>query len=269
MITQAIRSLLFYAVFLAHTVIIAIIVGTIGVIARRPTRLGWAISKYWVNSSMFLLRWMVGIKSMVEGAGNIPPGPCIFASKHMSDWDIFALVSYAGRPAYIAKKELMDIPFFGWAARTYDTIRIDRSLGMDAIPAMLRDARAALDRGCRIVIYPEGTRRLPLAPPDYRQGIVSMYTGLDVPVVPVALDSGLYWSRNSLILWPGTARARFLPPIMPGLPAAEFKQTLIDRIEGETNRMILEAVDKGLSGPVSDEMYDKLQALKADRTTTY
>src|SRR5690606_886918 len=112
--------------------------------------------------------------------------------------------------AFIAKKELMDIPFFGWAARSFDTIRIDRSLGGDAIPLMLDDARAALARGCRIIIFPEGTRKAPLAEPDYRYGIVRMYEALGVPVVPVALNSGLFWGRQSLVLWPGRAEARFL-----------------------------------------------------------
>lgn len=273
MIFQAIRSAAFYAIWLGHTALLAVVVGTIGVVTRRPTKLGWALSMYWVNSSTFLLRWIVGIRSRVEGAENIPPGPCIFASKHMSDWDIFALVPYAERPAYIAKKELMDIPFFGWAAATYDTIRIDRSLGTGAIPAMIEEARAALGRGCRIVIYPEGTRREPLAPPDYRQGIVSMYVGLNVPVVPVALDSGLYWPRNSLILWPGTARARFLAPILPGLSSQEFRKELARRIESATNEMILEAVEKGVTRPISPEMREKLDALAAASspaaTTTY
>jgi 1-acyl-sn-glycerol-3-phosphate acyltransferase len=93
----------------------------------------------------------------------------------MSDWDIFAILPHTRRPAFIAKKELMDIPFFGWAARAFDTIRIDRSLGGDAIPTMMADARAALDRGGRIIIFPEGTRKSPLAPHDYRYGIVRMY----------------------------------------------------------------------------------------------
>lgn len=269
MILQAIRSAIFYVVWLSHTALLAIAIGTIGIIARRPTKLGWALSLYWVHSSKFLLRWIVGIRSVIEGVENIPPGPSIFASKHMSDWDIFALVPYAEKPAYIAKKELMDIPFFGHAAKTFDTIRIDRSLGAEAIPAMIREARGALDRGCRIVIYPEGTRRLPLAPPDYRHGIVAMYTGLDVPVVPVALDSGLYWSRNSLILWPGTARAKFLPPIMPGLSAREFKDTLIERIETATNQLILDAAERGLARPIPPEMRAKLQTLKAAQPTRY
>ena len=196
MIFQAIRSAIFYLVWLAHTVILAIIVGTIGKLFGR-TRIGWALSMYWVHSSMFLLRWIVGIRAKVEGTENIPPGPCIFASKRMSDWDIFALVPLSEKPAFLAKKELMDIPFFGWAAATYDTIRIDRSLGAGSIPAMLREARR---RSTAAAASSSSRRDAPAAAgsPDYRRGIVDMYTNLDTPVVPVALDSGLYWARDGL-----------------------------------------------------------------------
>jgi 1-acyl-sn-glycerol-3-phosphate acyltransferase len=210
---------------------------------------------------MALLRWTVGIRSDVSGEENIPEGPCIIAAKHMSDWDIFAILPHSRRPAFIAKKELMDIPFFGWAAQTFDTIRIDRSLGSDAIPLMLDDARAALARGCRIIIFPEGTRKAPLADPDYRYGIVRMYEALNVPVVPVALNSGLYWGRNSRILWPGTAKARFLPAIPPGLPASAFQTRLIQTVESETNRLILEAYQGGLARPIPSEMRDRLEQM--------
>jgi 1-acyl-sn-glycerol-3-phosphate acyltransferase len=139
---------------------------------------------------------------------------------------------------------------------------------------MMADARGAIERGCRIVIFPEGTRKAPLAPHDYRYGIVRMYEALGVPVVPVALNSGLYWGRHSLILWPGTARARFLPAIMPGLAADDFQRSLVDGIEGETNRLLLEAYEHGLSRPIPPGLREKLEALRnADvppsaRTTT-
>ena len=261
MVVQAVRSLLFYVLYLAQTVVLAIIVGTDAIIRGR-TGFGWAVARYWGHSNLFFLRWATGIKTEVQGAQNIPEGPCIIAAKHMSDWDIFAILPHMRRPAFIAKKELMDIPFFGWAARSFDTIRIDRSLGSDAIPTMMADARAALDRGCRIIIFPEGTRKAPLAPHDYRYGIVRMYEALGVPVVPVALDSGLYWGRHSLVLWPGTARARFLPAIMPGLSGEDFHRMLVERIEGETNRLVLAAYDRGLSRPISPELREKLEALR-------
>ncbi|MEO6013464.1 MAG: lysophospholipid acyltransferase family protein, partial [Devosia sp.] len=241
-IVQAVRTALFYLLFLGQTVLLAIIVGLIAIIWRRKTAVSWAIAQYWRNSNVWLLRWVVGVKTAVTGGETIPPGPCIIAAKHQSDWDIFALLPFTDdKPAFIAKRELIDLPFFGWAAKSIDTISIDRKLGAEAIPLMLRDAKAAVARGCRIVIYPEGTRKAPLADPDYRQGITRLYEALNVPVIPVALDSGLYWGRNSLMIWPGTARAKFLRPILPGLSATAFASELKSVIETETTRMIAEA----------------------------
>ena len=256
---QALRSALFYALFLGQTVVLAIIIGTIAIAWRRRTAASWALAQYWRNSNVAMLRWIVGIKTAVEGGESIPPGPCIIASKHQSDWDIFALLPWTNdKPAFIAKRELIDIPFFGWAARSIDTISIDRRLGGQAIPRMLSDAKIALARGCRIIIFPEGTRKAPLADPDYRQGIVRMYLTLNVPVVPVALDSGLYWGRNSLVMWPGTARAKVLPAIEPGLSREAFAARLRDTIETETTRLIGEAVHAGVARPLSAAFRQRL-----------
>lgn len=261
MLVQAIRTLLFYLLYFGQTAVLAIVAGLDAVIRGR-TGFGWAVARYWGKSNLFFLRFVVGIRSRVDGIENIPDGPCIIAAKHMSDWDIFAILPHTRRPAFIAKKELMDIPFFGWAARAFDTIRIDRSLGGEAIPAMMQDARAALARGCRIVIFPEGTRKAPLAPIDYRYGTARMYVELGVPVVPVALNSGLFWGRRSLVLWPGKARARFLPAIQPGLPLEAFQQRLIDDIEGATGQLLLEAYDAGLARPLPPELRQRLEALR-------
>ena len=263
MIVQALRSLVFYVLFLGQTAVLAIIVGLVSVVLRRRTSFGWAIAQYWGRSNLFLLRWVVGIRTEVRGVENIPEGPCIIAAKHMSDWDIFAILPHTLRPAFVAKKELMDIPFFGWAALTFDTIRIDRSRGGDAIPLMLEDARAALERGCRIIIFPEGTRTAPLAPHDYRHGIVRLYAALDAPVVPVGLNSGLFWGRNSMILWPGTATATFAPPIPPGLAPETFRERLVEAVESRSNALILEAEAAGLAGPMPPELHLRLQKLRA------
>ena len=265
MLGQALRSLLFYAVFYLQTVVLAIVVGISTIWGR--TRFGWALALYWIHSHILALRLLAGIKTDVEGVENIPEGPCIIASKHMSDWDIFALLPGARRPAFIAKKELMRIPFFGWAARSLDCIEVDRKRGAEAIPEMMRQAHAAIDRGCRIVIFPEGTRKAPLAPADYRQGIVRLYLELNVPVVPVALNSGLFWGRNSLVIWPGTAEAEFLPPIEAGLPADVFLDRLKKAIESESNALILKAEDNGLSLPVGPEFRERLDALRREQAT--
>lgn len=265
MIIQAIRSLVFYALFLGQTVILAILLGTYTLFHRGWSAMGLAIGQYWAASNMVFLRFVVGIRSKVTGGDNIPEGGCIIAAKHMSDWDIFAILPYTGRPAFIAKKELLDIPFFGWAAKALDTIPVDRSKKSDAVAPMLDAARAAIERKCRIVIYPEGTRKAPLADPDYRFGIAKLYAALNVPVVPVALDSGLYWSRNSLVLWPGTARARFLPAIKPGLTAEQFHAELERVIETATDDMIAEALDKGVARPLPAGFRARLEARRAAR----
>ena len=262
MIVQAVRSLLFYALFLGQTAVVAIVLSTVALFVPRWNDFSWAIVRYWGRSNVFLLRWIVGIRTEVSGAENIPAGGCIIASKHQSDWDIFAILPYTGRPAYIVKRELMRLPFFGRAARMLECIEVDRSRGAEAIPDLLARARSAIDRGCRIVIFPEGTRREPLAPPSYRAGVTRMYGALDVPVVPVALNSGLFWGRNSLILWPGRARAQFLPPIPPGLPTDEFRRRLETAIETASDTLMLEAVDAGLPGPLPERLSDKIAAVR-------
>lgn len=264
MILQAIRSLVFYLVFFIHTIPLAIVVGLMAKLTPNLKQAGWGIAQYWNSANLFFLRWIVGIRTHVTGAENIPEGGAIIGSKHQSDWDIFAILPHVGHPAFIAKKELLDIPLFGWAAKWIDTIPVDRKKGKEALPAMMEHARGALERGCRVIIFPEGTRRAPLDEPVYRNGIVRMYLALGVPVVPVALTSGLYWGRNSLVLWPGTARAKFLEPIMPGLSGDEFLKTLIARIEAETNRMVLEDARKGLARPISPRLRERLNALDAE-----
>ena len=263
-ILQAVRTALFYIIFIGQTAVIAITIGIIAMVRGR-TPLSWELAKFWCRSNLTYLRVIAAVKTTVSGQENIPEGGCIIAAKHQSDWDVFAIFPHTGRPAYIVKKELMRIPFFGPAARSLDCIEVDRKRGAEAIPLMMAQAHAAIARGCRIVIFPEGTRRAPLAAPDYRQGVVRLYKELNVPVVPVALNSGLFWGRNSLVIWPGTAEAKFLPPIEPGLPADVFQERLKKAIETESDALILKAEDNGLSRPVTPQMRARLDALRQAR----
>jgi 1-acyl-sn-glycerol-3-phosphate acyltransferase len=264
-VIQAIRTAIFYFFFIGQTALVAITIGIVAVVAGR-TRFTWRLARYWCWSNIQLLRIITGLDTRVTGIENIPEGGCIIASKHQSDWDVFSLFPYTGRPAFIVKKELMRIPFFGAAARSLDCIEIDRRRGALAIPGMLQQAREALKRGCRIVIFPEGTRRAPLAPPDYRQGIVRMYTELNVPVVPVAVNAGLYWGRNSGIIWPGVAEAEILPAIQPGLPAQEFAARLKAAIEPRSEALTLEAIENGIERPIEGALAERLAAVRQDAT---
>ena len=265
-LVQAIRSALFYVLFIGQTAIVAITIGTIALVTGGRTKFSWEMAKYWCRSNLVMLRWITGVKTAVTGQDNIPPGGCIIAAKHQSDWDVFAIFPHTVRPAYIVKKELMRIPFFGWAARSLDCIEVDRKKGAEAVPSMMRQAHAAVERGCRIVIFPEGTRKAPLAAPDYRQGVARLYAELNVPVVPVALNSGLFWGRNSLVIWPGTAEAQFLPAIEAGLTADVFMERLKKAIESDSNDLILDAAESGLTRPIDASMRAKLEALKQSRS---
>ncbi|HTM77427.1 MAG TPA: lysophospholipid acyltransferase family protein, partial [Devosia sp.] len=161
----------------------------------------------------------------------------------------------------------MRIPFWGWAARSLDCIEVDRKKGAQAIPEMMRQAHAAAERGCRIVIFPEGTRKAPLAPADYKYGVARLYAELKVPVVPVALNSGLFWGRNSPVIWPGLAQAKFLPAIEAGLAPDVFLARLKKAIESESDDLILTAVEKGLSRPIDSKFAAAVAARKQARAT--
>ncbi|WP_108460776.1 lysophospholipid acyltransferase family protein [Devosia naphthalenivorans] len=263
-VVQAIRTALFYPLFIGQTALVAIVIGTVALISGR-TRLSWGLAVYWCRSSLVLLRAITGVRTKVSGAENIPPGGCIIAAKHQSDWDVFSIFPYTGRPAYIVKKELMRIPFFGWAARSLDCIEVDRKRGAEAIPLMMAQAHAAVERGCRIVIFPEGTRKAPLAKAEYRQGIARLYAELNVPVVPVALNSGMFWGRNSLVIWPGTAEAKFLEPIEAGLSPDVFMARLKKAIETESDALILKALEQTPARPFEPAFQAKVDALRASR----
>ncbi len=265
MIFQTLRSLVFWILFIGQTAILAIPVGLMSRFA--PKSAPWWIVAYWFRSSLFFLRWIAGVKSEVTGVENIPTEGCLIAAKHQSDWEILALLPVIPKPAFIAKKELLDIPFFGWAARRFETIRLDRSQGGDAIPQLIEGAREALGRGCHVVIFPEGTRKNPLTPPDYRWGTAKLYTSLGVPVVPVALNSGLYWPARSLTLWPGRAKAKILPPIPPGLTLEAFQARMIETIEQESDSMILADLEAGIAGPMSDTMIARLAETRRPTTS--
>jgi 1-acyl-sn-glycerol-3-phosphate acyltransferase len=264
-IVQALRSALFYVLFLGQTIILAFVLGLVALAVpkdRPAPPFMWRVGRYWGRSNLAFLRHVVGIRSRIDGAGNIPAGGCIIASKHQSDWDILAILPHTPLPAFIAKRELLDIPFFGWAAKTLNTLSVDRKRGSEAIPLLLAETRKKIDAGSQVIIFPEGTRKAPLADPDYRFGVTRMYLALGVPVVPVAVNSGLFWGRNSLVLWPGTARARFLPPIPPGLGQEAFQARLIGDIETASAELALEAWDEGLSRPLPAALRAKFEELR-------
>ena len=217
-----------------------------------PRRILHIFVRSYALTSLWLLRVVCGTKVEWRGVENIPKAACILACKHQSAWETFSLYAAIDDPTYILKRELMWLPLFGWYMKKEGLIAIDRSAGMAALARMTARARAALTVGRQIVIFPEGTRRLPGAEPAYKPGVVYLYSRAGVPCVPMALNSGLYWPRRSLLRFPGTIVVEILDPIAPGLERDAFARQLEDTIEGATARLIEEAKSRDhLSGAVS------------------
>jgi 1-acyl-sn-glycerol-3-phosphate acyltransferase len=231
------RSLLFNVLFYVTTTLF-VVIGSPLLFAPRS----WAMAALKVHSNfeLWLLRAIVGTKIEVRGRENIPQGPCLVASKHQSAWETFALIPLFRDPALLMKRELFFIPFHGWFSRKFQMIPVDRDKGPSALRRMLREAKKRIDDGREIIIFPEGTRRPPGAPPDYKTGIVLLYDALGVPCLPVALNSGLFWPRRSAIRRPGTIVVEILKPIPPGLPRDEFRCRLETAIEGASSRLLVE-----------------------------
>ena len=203
----------------------------------------WAMAALRVHTrtELWLLKHIVGLDLEVRGLEKLQPGPCLVASKHQSAWETFALISLFRDPALLMKRELFWIPFHGWFSSKFQMIPVDRDAGPAALRKMLRAAKKRIEDGREIIIFPEGTRRPQGAPPDYKTGIVLLYNALNVPCVPVALNSGHFWPRRSWMRKPGTVVVEILDPIPPGLPRAEFLSRLQNAIETASDRLLKEA----------------------------
>jgi 1-acyl-sn-glycerol-3-phosphate acyltransferase len=235
------RSLLFNVLFYVTTALFVVLGSPLLLGPRR-----WAMAALALHGrfELWLLKTIVGTKLEVRGAEKLPAGACLVASKHQSAWETFALIPLFRDPALLMKRELFWIPFHGWFSRKFDMIPVDRDKGPAALRRMLREAKKRAAAGREIIIFPEGTRRAPGAPPDYKTGVALLYESLGVPCVPVALNSGVFWPRRSLTRRPGTIVVEILDPIPPGLAKAAFMTRLEQAIEAAATRLLAEAKAK-------------------------
>jgi 1-acyl-sn-glycerol-3-phosphate acyltransferase len=161
-------------------------------------------------------------------------------------WETFALLTLFDDPAYIFKRELGWIPVFGWYAVKSRMVPVDRGARGGAIAGMIERAAEELKRGRQIIIFPEGTRTAPRAPPAYKSGVARLYAATGVPCLPVALNSGLYWPRRKFLRHPGTIVLEVLDPIPPGLDRETFAARLEREIETATGRLVAEGEKLGI-----------------------
>jgi len=241
-----VRSLAFNALFYANLIVHVIV--ALPALAL-PHRVHLACVRSYARTSLWLLRVICGTTVEWRGRDRIPQGACIVACKHQSAWETFALYGLLDDPTYILKRELMWIPLFGWHMKKAGLIAIDRSAGLAALSRMTARARGELDRGRQVVIFPEGTRRPPGAEPSYKPGVAHLYGKAGVACVPLALNSGLFWPRRSILRLPGTIVVEVLDPIAPGLDSRAFLARLQDVLEQASTRLIEEA---GMRNQASD-----------------
>ena len=209
------RTLVFSIFFYGLSVVLVLLVPLVALLGGDSLR---SYAMAWVGLMTWSARWILGIRVQIEGM--IPKGPVLFAGKHESLFEALELSRLLGSPATVMKRELARIPLWGWAARRYGVIIVNRTANAAALRSMMKDARAALAQGRSVLIFPEGTRVKPGEAPALRSGFAGLYRMLDLPVVPIAVRSGHVWPKHG-IKKPGVITFRFLDPIPSGLPRAE------------------------------------------------
>ncbi|MGA7980103.1 MAG: lysophospholipid acyltransferase family protein [Chromatiaceae bacterium] len=210
-----IRSLT-YLVFLSLSVVVyAIPLSTLGWLMSRKWRgrLAWQ----WAQANLVALRFICGLDYRVRGLENLPSSNCIVLSKHQSTWETIALRALLPpEQTWVLKRELLFVPFFGWALAPLQPIAIKRKAGRRALRQLLEEGTQWLRRGQWIVIFPEGTRVAPGQRKKYGQGGAMLARKAGCPVIPVAHNAGVFWPRRSVNKYSGTIELVFGQPIEPG-----------------------------------------------------
>lgn len=230
------RSFLFNCYFWLWTALLVIVLLPFAAFVS-PAQIR-RFAAFWMHGTHVGLRLIAGLGFRVQGLEHLPDGPCIIASKHQSSFE--TLLFHTIRPdiAIGLKEELIGIPFFGWYLKRAQNIAIDRRGAAKAMRSLIKGAEEAIANGLSVLIFPEGNRRPIGAPPTYKPGVAALYKALDVAVVPVALDSGLFWGRRSFAKQPGTITVQFLEPIQPGLDRQAFMRLLEQRTETACNALL-------------------------------
>jgi len=227
------RSWAYLFLFLLWTVFSAIVL--------LPTLLNarWTLHgiRFWIGGIMTLARTVCGITCRVVGREHVPQGACIIAAEHQASFETYRLFMDIEHPIFILKRELTWIPFIGWYMTRAGFVGIDRSAGAGAMRKMLREAQTALKAGHQVVVFPEGTRVPVGETRPYRPGIAALYAHCDVPVIPMALNSGFFWGKTRILKMPGEIVFQFLP----ALPRDLDKDSLLTEL-----RARLDAADSQL-----------------------
>jgi 1-acyl-sn-glycerol-3-phosphate acyltransferase len=212
-----VRSLLYALVFYTATTV-WVLVGLLAALFGRGPTLAVVLS--WVDLHHWLVKRILGIRIRIEGS--IPKGSHLIAVKHQSMLETLEMVRLTDLPVIVIKKELADIPLFGWMTRRYGVIPVERSAGAKALRKLVDEGRQSAADGRSVIIYPEGTRVGVGHAPALKSGFAALYRALGLPVIPVAVDSGRLWGRG-FIHRAGTVTLRIGETIPAGLKREEIE----------------------------------------------
>ena len=206
----------------------------------------YRICRAWLAAVMHGGRWILGIRNRVSGLHHLPQDPAagaVLLVKHQSAWETFFMPTLMPRPlAYVFKKELLRVPFFGWSIGSLDMIHIDRGQGVRAFVKVVQQGRALLARGTWVIMFPEGTRIERGQVGQYKSGGTRLAIDAGVPVVPVAVTSARVWPRKAFIKRPGVVDVSIGQPIPSvGRKPDELMREVEDWIEAEMRRLDPEA----------------------------
>ena len=211
------RGLLFRLIFYPGSAVFVLLCPLIAAVGRKPLI---AHVCRWGRFHDWCARNLLGVRYRLEGT--IPPGPVLVAMKHEGMYETLQSLLLLDRPAPVLKQELMKIPVWGYAARAYGSIVVDREAGAKALRVMLTEARELIAEGRPILIFPEGTRVPHGQCPDLKSGLAGLYRILDLPVVPIACDSGRLLPKHGPKR-PGIVTFKVGESIPPGLPREEIE----------------------------------------------
>lgn len=234
------RSGLYQVFFLSWT--LGLCISYLPMLALASRRRMQMAATFWLAGAHVMQRLLLGLSFEIRGREILPAGPALIVAKHQSAWDTMIFHHLVGDPAFILKKELLSLPFIGWYLRKTGQVPIDRQAGVKALKLMVEGAKQAISEGRKVIIFPEGHRYPPGVAGEYHSGVAMLYAALEVPLIPVALNSGMFWERNAFLRRPGRITLEILPAMPTGLDRRELMSELKNRIESTTRALEAEAV---------------------------
>ncbi len=232
---QWVRSLVFMFVIYVWMLILGLVFLPYAIFAKRGAL---RACKTYASSTIWLARWMVGIRCDVRGV--VPTGEVVVGAKHQSFLDIIMIFNAVPHGKFIMKRELLWTPIIGMYARRLGCIPVNRGKKGAAVAKMVKDVAKEFTEPGQLVIYPQGTRVAPGIKKPYKVGTAVLYEGLGFPCVPVATNAGVFWPRTGIMRKPGLAIVDFLDPIEPGVGRNDFLARLEDVIETRSDALMQE-----------------------------